>query len=160
MSGTTQPVWKYVGCLGDVNPVDYGGALVFEDTTGVYAPECLDIEPEEDDNGGMVKWVLRRWIVEPCTVNAAGVVSDNPFHPDHAAWFDDKLASLADSYGIDREEFVAMLTGSDVMDRARAWADIGYYFGKDNLDGYPMEYTNRGEVKAIVEARKAEGVTS
>jgi hypothetical protein len=157
MSATKQPVWKYVGNLGDCNPVDYGGALVLEDTTGVYAPECIDIEPVEGDDGELVKWIVRRWIVKPCTVNDAGLVSDNPFHPDHAAWFDDKLAELAECYGMKREEFVAMLTGSDVMSRARAWADIGDYFGKDNLDGYPLEYTKRGEVEAIVAARKAEG---
>lgn len=36
---TNQPKWHCVANLGDVNPLEYGGAFVLIDATGVYPPE-------------------------------------------------------------------------------------------------------------------------
>ncbi|NCC40917.1 MAG: hypothetical protein EOM21_16010 [Gammaproteobacteria bacterium] len=38
---TNQPVWKVIHNLGDATPLEYGGAFLLVDETGVYAPELI-----------------------------------------------------------------------------------------------------------------------
>lgn len=109
----SQPEWKFIANLGDVNPIDYGGFFVYVDQTGVYDPEVEvlelvegddDDEFDEDDElvteGNMV-WETNRFSLEQFTyglikddkfvplteLHPEGILSDNKFHPDHAVWF-------------------------------------------------------------------------
>lgn len=46
----SQPVWKYLGNLGDRHPIEYGGLFVYKDTTGVYGFEMEKLEEPCDDD--------------------------------------------------------------------------------------------------------------
>jgi len=49
MTDTTQPQWKLIANLGDVDYINHGGFLVYEDTTGQYAPEVEVVEEPPAD---------------------------------------------------------------------------------------------------------------
>jgi len=111
---------------------------VFADETGVYSPECELLETPEET--GRRDWTVRRFSADKCTfINS--VLSDNEFHTDKPAWFADKLPSLAETYGQDLSDIIALFTSPDPLDRAEAWRMVGEYFGYDNLDSYPIYFT-------------------
>lgn len=147
-----QPNWELVANLGDVNPIDYGGYFVYRDTTGVYPPEAeLLIAPDEEpENPSKAAWITYRFILEPCTL-VDGILSDNKFHPQHAAWFARDLKAVAGCCGYALDELVLMFLSADPCDRAHAWRAVGDYHGFDNLDSYPNRLT-----RAECETRYAE----
>jgi hypothetical protein len=141
MSSTQQPEWKLVAQLGDVNPIEHGGYFVFEDLTGVYAPEGETVRRTFED-----KFEIHRFILEPCTyIN--GVLSDNKYHPETPVWFADSIGAVSSWAGVVPVEFIAALTGDNIVDKARAWYDVGSYFGFFELDSYPL-IMSREEVEA------------
>jgi hypothetical protein len=128
-----QPKWKFVANLGDLNPLDHGGYLVYRDRTGVYPPEAVRIEPRDHDGVSDRErdrsWYVTRFVLEPCTYQD-GVLSDNPYHPDRPAWFAKDLHAIAASFGsCDRAALIEGLTSDDPVARARAYEAIGLYFG-------------------------------
>lgn len=143
----SQPQWKTVCTIGDVDPVDYSGGIVQVDETGVYDPECTWIEAGESENDPVTVY---RFILEPCTfVN--GILSDNRFHPDKPAWFAKPeserarrpqdttyLKSLADQFNESVETFARHFLSEDIRERAFAWLEVGQYHGMENLDSYPL----------------------
>jgi|SRR5215475_9629933 len=139
---TKQPKWRRVANLGDVNPVEYGGYFIDVDETGVYPPEAtyLDAPEDEPEDATSEAWTAYRFILEPCTY-VDGVLSDNPFHPDHAAWFAESLDAVASCVGRDVAEIRADLCGADPCRRADAYRDIASYHGWDNFDSYPVRLT-------------------
>lgn len=134
---TTQPNWKLLANLGDVNPIDYGGYFVYEDTTGVYPPEAELLYAPERDSG---KWKAWRFALDRCTF-IDGILSDNQFHPEHPAWFADDIQAVADFCGQTPEIMIADLCSENPIERARAYQAIGDYHGYDNLDDYPLTLT-------------------
>ena len=132
---TNQPKWIKVGAVGDVNPVEYGGGLVFEDKTGVYAPEVEYYERDSDAEYSKIR--VYRFSADKCTY-IDGVLSDNRFHPDHAVWFADKLPDDTTP-----EQFCS----DDIMTRAMAWTEVGLYYGVENLDNYPGYLTRNEAIK-------------
>jgi hypothetical protein len=159
---TDQPKWKLLANLGDVNPIEYGGYFIFEDGTGVYDPQGEYLEAPDDDTG---TWYVYRFDLDRCTLTTSEpdhdgstytVLSDNPYHPLHPAWFarkdpkrpqDSGLEDVANFTGQDVAELEAALCSEDVIERAHAYRDIGSYHGFDNLDSYPLTLT-RAEVDA------------
>jgi hypothetical protein len=113
-----QPQWKLISEWEDFR--------VFEDKTGRYAPEG-------EFKQGQATY---RFILEPCTFEN-GVLSDNPYHKDHPAWFAKDLHILASFAGVSRSELIAMFTSEDTNVRARAYLLVGEYYGFGNLDQYP-----------------------
>lgn len=140
---TNQPNWKFITNLDDCNPLDHGGLFVYEDTTGVYAPEMELLQPLSEDPE---EWEVRRAILEPCTFTN-GILSDNKFHPDKPAWFADKLESLASTMGTTVEQMIEDFTSDNAIARANAWRCVGDYFGWDNLDSYPLRFSDRAELE-------------
>lgn len=153
----SQPKWKCIAQLGDASPTEYGGYWVFVDETGVYPPEAEWLDcPDEDLPTGYTAY---RFILEPCTyIN--GVLSDNKYHPESAAWFakpeSERAARPQDTTYLDAivqalevpwHKAVEMFCSSDPVQRAWAWRAVGQTHGFINLDTYPMEMT-RKEVKA------------
>lgn len=52
-----QPVWELVRNIGDASPADYGGFLIYRDTTGVYCESAEVYQPFDDSDephGGML----------------------------------------------------------------------------------------------------------
>ena len=152
----SQPQWKLVAQLGDVHPIDYGGCFVYVDETGVYDPEMEILDSPEDD---ACKWTIYRFDLPRCTW-IDGILSDNKFHPDHAAWFakpeserasrpqdSTYLADVAQCCGQPEEDLQAMLCSEDPKERALAYLQIGQYHGFENFDSYPLTM-NRAEVEA------------
>lgn len=139
----SQPVWQLVAQLGDMNPTEYGGYWIFEDTSGAYAPEgeilILDDEDSEESSGEVF-----RFIMENCTYQN-GILSDNKFHPSHSVWFGDELDSLSSFYGQSSAELIEAFTSSDPIKRAFAWRAVGEYFGFYELDSYPLRLS-RAEI--------------
>ena len=132
---TNQPKWNKVGTVGDINPADYGGGIVFEDKTGIYAPEVEYYDRDSDDDNAKIR--VYRFSADKCTfVN--GVLSDNKFHPDHPVWFADKLPDDTTP-----EQFCS----EDTMIRAMAWTEVGLYYGFENLDNYPIYITRNEAIK-------------
>lgn len=139
---TTQPIWKFLANLGDVNPVKHGGLFVYVDETGVYPPEMERCEPMENGNVE-----IRRVPLDACTF-AAGVLSDNKFHPTLVAWFAgtrsdpwEHLKAMGSTMDRTVGKYLALFTSANPLERATAWRDVGDYFGWDNLDSYPRMIT-------------------
>lgn len=72
----SQPQWKFVNNLGDVNFLENGGFLVFRDETGVYDPEVEMIEVDED--GNKPSWTIYRFTLESCMF--ASPIIRSPVH--------------------------------------------------------------------------------
>jgi len=145
---TEQPKWKRIANLGDVNPVDYGGYFIEVDETGVYEAEAMWLVAPETDSG---KWIAYRFILERCKVTD-GVLSDNPYHPTYPVWFAKELEAVATSMGTTADKLRADFCSADPITRARAYQDIGEYFGWENFDHYPREL-DRAEAEELAERR-------
>lgn len=150
MSDTKQPQWKLLTNLGDVNPVDHGGYLIFTDETGVYPPEA-ELLGVPDEDAGTTGWEVYRFPLDRCTLTD-GVLSDNPYHPLHPAWFAEDLDKVAQFIGVpleatpERAGLRNWLCSVDPIDRARAYRAIGDFHGFENLDQYPLRFRKRAEV--------------
>ena len=147
----SQPVWKCIANLGDVNPLDYGGLFVVVDETGVYPPEMERLEPDSDDEDCM--YTVHRVVLDRCTyIN--GILSDNPFHPECSAWFAapesrrDKrpqdtcyLSNVAECMDCTVADLQANLISEEPVVRAHAYRMIADYHGWGNFDSYPLTLT-------------------
>lgn len=140
----SQPDWKLIANLGDVNPIDYGGYFVYRDRTGVYTEEAELLIADCDDSPD--SWTVYRFPLDRCTLTD-GVLSDNGYHPEYPAWFADSLDGVASMIGQDPAELRSDLCSADPLVRARAYQAIGEYHGFENLDSYPLTFTSRSEVK-------------
>ncbi len=134
---TNQPKWVRAGTVGDISPVDYGGGIVFVDKTGAYAPEVEYYEPRGDDDNALID--VYRFSCDKCTY-IDGVLSDNKYHPDHSVWFN--VADLQSQFN-DDTNLIQSFCGDDPMARASAWCEVGYYWGFDNLDNYPIALSRK-----------------
>lgn len=156
---TRQPTWKLLTNPGDVNPIEYGGYFVYEDTTGVYPAEVevLVAHPRDDSPEG---WTIYRFALDRCQLiedpdtHTIYLVpfTYNPPWP-HALskydeWFHKDLANVASSIGSTLTELRQDLCSADPRDRAHAYRAIGEYHGFENLDGYPLTFHNRADVEA------------
>jgi len=139
--------------LGDVNPYEYGGYFVFIDETGEYPPEAELLVPPDEYDGK--KYIVYRFVLEPCTYEN-GILSDNPFHKDHPAWFATPeseraerpqdttyLRSICECMDIDEDKLIRLFCSDDPIERAEAWRCVGGYHGYHELDSYPLQLTRR-----------------
>ena len=133
---TQQPIWKLTANLGDVNPLG-GGALLYEDTTGVYAPELVLIHESEDPDRFSVSHIC----CDLCYQIGAEGVSDNRFHKDSPAWFSDKLAQVERYCGSDAGTLLASLCDVNTVARALGYLCLVSYFGVFEFDQYPVNMT-------------------
>ena len=121
----SQPKWKCVGTLGDINPVEHGGAFIFVDTTGVYEAEIEVVEPTEKKI-----WVYR-YTLKQCTYKN-GILSDNIYHPEVEVWFAHYIDSVSAFVG--NYPLIDMLCSDDVLERATAYSAMVSYHGIANFD--------------------------
>ena len=158
---TKQPVWKKIGTVGDVNPLDYDGGFIYEDETGVYPPELEYIQAQSESNADESgPWEVYRWSLDRCeTVTADGKTLLVPFgfsarmdlpHPitDYDEWFNSDLESAAASMSRNVDEFRADLCTENLNMRAAAYLDLALYHGFENFDSYPLTFASRKELEA------------
>lgn len=149
---TNQPEWEIVGTLGDINIAEFGGGVVYRDKTGVYDPKTEWFEPNEgeraDEGTGGEAY---RYILDPCTfIN--GVLSENKFHPEHPAWWADKIDSIASTVDMDPEKLIEMFCSEDIMERAFAYQELHMVFGLFEMDQYPLKLTQEEADERYAEA--------
>lgn len=144
---TNQPTWKCKANLGDTHPWDYGGALVMEDTTGVYCPELWLFEVPDNEEEPTVESRIQ---LERCTFQGS-FISDNKFHPGVAAWFgtQERLSSMAEDSGISVLELINSFCSDDIVLRAAAYKIAADYHGLIEFDQYPLSFCTPGEKKAL-----------
>lgn len=146
---TNQPKWKLVANLGDANPFEYGGYFVWEDETGVYAPEGEVIYVPDEDTPE-VKSTIYRFSLDKCKMVDGYLVptSYTPTwtHPvaSYDEWFHKDLSEVEKS--MDTPNLESMFCSDDLIERAVAYQAIGEYYGMENLDSYPLTLTQE-EVK-------------
>ena len=148
---TQQPDWKPLANLGDVNPIDHGGAFVLGDATGVYPPELVLVSPEESENeeGDPIAWTVSRIVCDRCyPCNGGKEVSDNQFHRDSPAWF--SLHDVERSTGISSNELKDWLCSVDSVERATAYELLTCHYGAFEFDQYPLTFESRAEVETYV----------
>jgi len=154
-----QPNWKSIGTVGDVNPLDYDGGYVYEDTTGVYPAELeyvRNVSGTEDENG---PWEVYRWPLDRYEmVDAGGDTLLVPFgfgsrsdlpHPlaNYDAWFNDDISQVASYVGSNVAEMRASLCSDNPMERAWVYLDLATCHGFENFDSYPLDYSDREELE-------------
>lgn len=151
---TNQPEWKLVANLGDVNPIDYGGYFIYEDTTGVYPPEAeVLLEPNDDEEE---KWIVYRFSLDRCKKFVLDdLVYLIPYEWDSSwrysahvydEWFNNSIEDIANFVGYDVDDLRYLFCSESIIDRALAYRAVGDYWGYDNLDSYPL-FLNRKEVE-------------
>lgn len=112
---------KFYGVIGDMNPIDHGGGVVFE---GDYGPELIYFQGWSDDNGPRV--TVSRFSVEENV-------------PDDLDWVD--WEAVARSIDVEAEALNSYGTGSNVLARAQVYEAVGMYCGFGELDPQPLELT-------------------
>ena len=149
---TNQPEWRCIGGIGDVNPIDYGGGFVFVDDSGVYPPELEWIEPPDESGwrGGFGPWTIYRCTLYRCTF-IGGILSDNKYHPECAAWFADGI--IARRFECDGNDLIEDITSDDPMRLAFAYWDVACSEGWENLNHYPLELRLREIRKRLADPR-------
>lgn len=136
----SQPKWKYIDNFGDVNFLDYGGALLYEDATGIYPPE-LEVIQEPNEGEKEIYRVYR--------------FSLDRLEPDQEEWFHKDLSRAASCAGMDPDELREWFCSGDLRKRALAYMTVGDYHGYDNLDAYPLELTAKEAKKRYRKELKA-----
>lgn len=116
---------QILGNLGDKNPLDYGGHIVYrvhdpKNDTRWVTGEYWD-EPADDT------YQVYRWNIEK------DVVKD-------LDWVDE-WGSIAESVGMDVEVLKRLARSEGPLDRAGVYEMVGRFYGFDNLDSSPDTFT-------------------
>lgn len=118
--------------VGDVDPLTYGGGTVFEDDDGGFTLEYTygptDDEDYEEDDENYEHTVYR--------VDLHQSLADFLAYND---WAD--LDDVGRSVGATAQEL--RQCSETTLGRARLAEDIAGYYGWENFDNYPIEFTTR-----------------
>ena len=117
------------------------------DFTGVYPPELTVIDevfdaPEEE------RFIVFRFCLDRCTyVN--GVLSDNPYHTDHPAWFADDIEKACECCGQEVKDVIEALCSDDPDQLAYGYQVITGYHGEHEFDSYPRYMNEEDALKEL-----------
>jgi len=128
-----------VGNIGDVDPIQYGGGVVFEDEDGGYTLEYVYGADSDEDYG---------WEQNPDyehVVYRVGLESDLDSFLRWNDWAD--LDAVADSVGATKDELLERARKGGAVGRAWLANEIAAHYGWQNLDEYPVKITERDLVK-------------
>jgi hypothetical protein len=153
----SQPIWQYLFCDGDANPILYGGVFVYRDVTGVYQDEAEYVDPYEQ-HGEVKEWRIWRYPIDrlkchphPDTGRPMLIprrYQDNWPHAAHSyeEWFSKDIGGVCSYIGMEPDTFREHICGEDPWLRSRAWQSVGDYWGFMNLDSYPLIIKDREEM--------------
>ena len=169
---TQQPVWKKVGTVGDINPLDYDGGFVYVDTTGVYPPEMEYIEVQSMCDGREDgPWKVYRVVLDPprfktltekgrTTISYSSHALPASARGDTWCWYKEwyvrDLPDVAASIGSTALHLIRGLFSKDPMRRAAVYLDMALYHGWENFDNDPMTFTDRAEIEARITLKPLE----
>lgn len=119
---------EVVGTIGDVNPLDYGGGIVYRDKVGALSLEWY--EPEDEDNED-----------SPITCYRVDL--------DHGAESWMALGAVAKTCDESELELRAAFDSPDPVRLAHAFWSVAMYHGWHNLDSDPLTLT-RAEAEARI----------
>ncbi len=112
---------KKIATIGDVNPIDHGGGVIFDGDAGPF----LEWTGSPGDCIPLTHKVFRRHIPKDVFEDLSWVNKDR----------------LAHGMGGDPEEMLLMSRSEDPFARAMLMSICGDYFGWENLDEEPLELT-------------------
>lgn len=170
---TNQPIWKFAGHIGDVDPIAFGGAFVYTDETGAYGPEMTWFEPASDDEWhkteGKTPLSVYRIVLDPPrfkTLTEAGKrqmvrtaelpVSERgiTWHW-YNEWFVSKLPNVASSCGVTVMALLRGFFSKDAVQRAWAYESVISNFGVEEFDQSPVTMTEDEAYAKYAEEMKA-----
>jgi hypothetical protein len=120
---TKQPSWKFVGHIGDVDPIAYGGAFIYVDSTGIYCPEMMWFDPSSDD-----VW-NKLGNKTPITEYRILLERDS-----EAEWWYERLDAIACFTGQPLEELQKAAKSMNPLEKAWLYDSLIGYFGVENFD--------------------------
>ena len=139
---TRQPKWKFVANLGDADPLEHGGYMVFEDATGVYEAEAEIWDP---DFKNLFRIQLDRMALVEGHLIPFRIANRAPHkgplpHPlkSYIEWFDSHIESVASSNDIAPNELRRLFCSEDPVERAHAYYELYTHEGWINGDSYPV----------------------
>jgi len=151
---------KFIGNIGDVDWLQHGGTLIFQDED--YSCEAVNIDPyrthtgeAEDEYDPCMKWEIHSFSLERMLILGDNSLVDA--HYGSVAWFSDKIEDIASCVGRKPEELRDAFTSHDPFVLSNAYSDVGSYYGYNNLDTYP-EYLDRAEMKERFETITGEEI--
>lgn len=136
-----QPKWKFVVNLGDANPLEHDGFFLYTDETGAYPPELEYLQRQCDGS-----WQIYRIVLERCTYQN-GILSDNKYHPEFAAWFAEYIPEIASSASVSEIELISNFCSNNPILLAQAYLDTTGYFGWYEFDQYPSQVKDEQELR-------------
>lgn len=161
MSHNRQPEWKFVSNLGDASPIEHGGYFLYHDATGAYGYEAEILQLVSDDmdaDADDARWQVYRVCLERFQMVKGymvpiGYTAEWP-HPlaSYVEWFDESLADVAETMGLDEKSIREQLCSDKGEDLALAYQAIAAFCGWENFDHAPQTLT-----RAEVEARYVDG---
>jgi hypothetical protein len=124
---------RVAGNLGDKNPFDYGGLIVFDvwqrEPEHQYVAAEFWFEPEE---GKGDHYEVYRFNVEPDVLKDLDWIASS----DTGNW-----DVIAENAGIERHVIERMAVSNDPLERAQVYRMVGDYHGWENIDSYPVALT-------------------
>ena len=122
---------KYIGHVGDSNPLEHIGGIVLRNTDGSHS--LIHFYPVPDDC--LPPGTGERWDIHIIDLDA-----------DYWDWIDTK--DLSQSCGIDESIIKDAMKSDDPMVLASLAESIGWYYGFGELDYYPRVMT-RAEINRL-----------
>jgi hypothetical protein len=152
---TQQPVWKYAGHIGDVDPIAYGGGFVYADATGAYGPELTWFEPAPDEQWhkteGQTPLQVYRILLEPPRFKTRAANGETVWHRE---WFMSDLQSVCNSCDISWTALARLLMSRDPQRRATGYWDLISYYGPYQFDQDPLTVTEDEAYERYAEEMK------
>lgn len=153
----SQPNWKCVAQLGDVNPIKYGGLWVLVDQAGGYQPELEVLEVEEwtitrgkRKGDPAYNYTIYRVQLDPVTM-MADILSDNPHHPELQAWWADDVMGQPED---ERDRLILLLCSDDPVQRAHGYMEIASIWSWSEFDHQPLRYAWKERLRVHSRYRK------
>lgn len=127
---TNQPIWKFAGHIGDIDPIAYGGGFIYTDETNVYCPEMTWFEPASDEEWHKTEGQT------PVQVYRVLLEKDSEME-----WWYSRLSEIASYAGQAVQELQRIAHSSNPVELASLYSSLIGYFGIANFDEYPTAIT-------------------
>jgi hypothetical protein len=129
-----QPKWKHVACIGDKDPIAFGGGFVYIDTLGNYCPEMTIFVPATED-------IWEKMFGEsPVAIYRIVLENDST-----KEWWFNILDRVASWTGISLLELQQMVLSECLEEVALVYMYLFNYFGAQEFDSDGPEYLTENE---------------